>query len=53
MILEAVTVGLFFIIGVIYSFYVLADRSRTRATAISIIILLSLTGIHNTVKYYM
>ncbi|XP_071170407.1 uncharacterized protein [Mytilus edulis] len=39
-IFEGVTIGLFFIIVVIYAFYVLADRSRTRATAISLIIIL-------------
>ena len=45
--LEGGTAGLLLIITIIYCFYVMADRSRTRAVAISIIILLVVTGINH------
>lgn len=45
--LEGGTAGLLLIITIIYCFYVMADRSRTRAVAISIILMLVVTGINH------
>jgi hypothetical protein len=41
---EGTATGLFFIIFIIYSMYVFADRSRTRATAVVLIISLAIAG---------
>lgn len=42
---EGTATGLFFIISVIYSLYVLADRSRTRVTAVVLIISLAIADL--------